>query len=297
MNMPRATHAGNLKIGSAELPCAVLEDGTRVLTQEGFLEAIGRARKAKGGQGASSASRLPAFLSAKNLTQFIPDDLMTASSPVIFKTVTGGRAFGYKAELLPLVCQVYLNARDNKALSPTQEPIAAKCDILIRGLAAVGIVALVDEATGYQNVRAREALERILEAFISDELLKWAKTFPDEFYRQLFRLRGWHMTPLSVKRPILVGKLTNGIVYERLAPGVLDELKKKTPKDDKGRRVHKYHQWLTEDVGNPRLREHLAAVIALMRASATWDGFSRALERAFPKLGTTPPFQFDDLED
>lgn len=130
-----------------------------------------------------------------------------------------------------------------------------------------GIIALVDEATGYQYDRARDALEKILDKFISKELRKWAKTFPDEFFENMFRLRGWQYVPFSVKRPGVVGKYTNDLIYERLAPGVLEELKRLTPRDERGRTKHRFFQRLTENVGHPRLREHLAAVIALMKAS------------------------------
>ena len=100
----------------------------------------------------------------------------------------------------------------------------------MRALAHVGIIALVDEATGYQDVRARNALNEILEQFIADELRRWTKLFPDEFYRQMFRLRGWEWKVQSIKqRPGVVGNYTNDLVYQRLAPGVLDELRRKDP--------------------------------------------------------------------
>jgi hypothetical protein len=145
-------------------------------------------------------------------------------------------------------------------------------------------------------VRARQALEKILEKFISDELLKWAKMFPDEFYKELFRLKKLTYHEFSSKRPPIIGRLTNDIVYERLAPGVLDELRRKTPKDEKGQRKHKYHQLLTQDVGNPRLREHLVAVITLMKASPNWSSFYRLLQRALPKYSDNPRL-FIDYEE
>jgi len=267
------------------IPCAVLEDGRRVLTQQGFLQALGRARAAKGGTGASvtTVDKLPAFLAAANLKPFISQDLIESTTPIRFRNPKGGKAFGYPAELLPRVCQVYLDARDAKKLVKSQDPIAIKCDILIRGLATVGIIALVDEATGYQYDRDRQALNKILEAYIAKELLPWAKRFPDEFYRQLFRLRGWPYSPPSPKRPQYVGKLTNQLVYEQLPPGVLDELRAKNPRDDKGRLKHKHHQFLTEDIGNPHLERHIASVTTLMRAAANWKLFERLFARAFPK--------------
>jgi hypothetical protein len=204
--------------------------------------------------------------------------------------MTGGRAYGYDAKVLPLVCEVYLKAREQGKLVSGQRHIAKACELLMRGLAHVGVYALVDEATGFQYDRARRALEEILEEFISKELLKWAKTFPDQFYQEMFRLKRWNFPKVGGKRPLHAGKLTNNLVYERLAPGVLDELRRITPRDDKGRPKHKYFQRLTEDVGHPRLREHLAAVIALMKASEDWTGFYRSLNRALPKQEKLPLF-------
>jgi hypothetical protein len=209
----------------------------------------------------------------------------------------GSTAWGYRAEILPKVCEVYLKARDANALLKTQEKFAAACDLIVRGLAHVGIIALVDEVTGYQAVRSRQALEEILEKFISKELRKWAKTFPDEFYEQMFRLRDWQYVPFSVKRPVIIGKFTNDLVYERLAPGVLEELKRITPRDEKGRTKQRFFQRLTEDVGHPRLREHLTAVIALMRASTKWDQFYRMLQRALPKYMEQQPLGLDEKDD
>lgn len=277
-----------LQIGDLQIPCYVLEDGRRVLAQGGMLNALDMSQgtAAKGGAG----SRLAKFVSGKAISPYVPDEISrVVVEPIRFRSPRGGGdAYGYDATVLVEICEAVLEARDNGPLHHQHEHIAKRCEILMRGFARVGIIALVDEATGYQEVRARQALEQILEKFISDELLKWAKTFPDEFYRQIARLRGLHYSEIATRRPGYIGRLTNDIVYERLAPGVLDELKRVTPKDEKGRRKHKYHQRLTEDVGHPRLREHLVAVIALMRASPNWDSFYRLLQRAFPKPSDHP---------
>jgi hypothetical protein len=219
------------------------------------------------------------------------------ANPIKFRTPNGNVAYGYEATILADICDAVLQARAEGKLQKQQEHIARQCEILVRGFARVGIIALIDEATGYQEVRARQALEKILEKFISDELLKWAKMFPDEFYTQMARLRGLHYSEIATKRPPYIGRLTNDIVYERLAPGVLEELKRKNPKDDKGRRKHKHFQYLTEDIGNPRLREHLWAVIGLMRASSNWRNFYSLLNRAFPKYRDHPRLFIEFEED
>jgi len=291
--IPRATHEGPLKLGDMVISCAVLEDGTRLITQEGFLKALGRAGKAKGGQGAS-VDKLPAFLAANNLRPFISDELTESTRPIRFRNSKGTLGYGYKADLLPKVCTVYLEANDASALKPSQGHIVEHANILIRALAHVGILALVDEATGYQKTRDKEALQAILDAYLRKELAAWAKRFPDSFYKEMFRLRGWKWHGISVKRPSVVGHYTNDLIYERLAPKILKELEMKNPKDSTtGRRKAKHHQWLTDDVGHPALAQHLHAVVGLMRASGTWKQFYRLIQRAFPKKGEIVPLPID----
>lgn len=298
--LPKATHDGTLEIGDLKIPCAVLDDGTRILTEHGITNALlggrsGASKRLKKAHSESGAP-VPLFLAPGNLKPFISKELSDGPlGPITYLTKTSNQeSLGYDANVLPAVCEVWLSARDAGALQSQQLDKAKKAEILMRGLAHVAIVALVDEATGYQDVRARHALEEILEKFISEELRKWAKTFPDEFYKEMFRLRGWPYKPWSIARPSVIGKYTNDLVYERLAPGVLKALRRRNPTDDKGRRRVRHHQWLTEDVGDPRLREHLSAVIALMKASSTWDQFMRSMNRALPKYGKTIELALDD---
>ncbi|MBC7620138.1 MAG: P63C domain-containing protein [Candidatus Saccharibacteria bacterium] len=156
----------------------------------------------------------------------------------------------------------------------------------MRSLAKVGIAALVDEATGYQEVRDRDALQALLDKYLLQEHAAWAKRFPDDFYRQMFRLKNWEFPTPGGARPGVVGRYTLDIVYERLAPGLVDELKERNPKSEAGHRKTKHHQWLTDDVGHPALTNHIHAVMGLMRASKTWEMFKTLLDSAFPKKGT-----------
>ena len=242
-------------------------------------------------------SDLPPFLHASNLQPYIPPQLRVASSPILFKvsdTPDEPIAYGYRAELLPEVCNVYLKARAAGDLHPCQEHIAARAELLVRALATVGIIALVDEATDYQNVRGKRALATILEKFVAKELQPWIKTFPDEFYDQLFRLKGWG-APRGRNYPREVGRLTNQIVYERLAPSVLEELRRLNPLQLNGTRRHKHHQHLTPDHGHPKLREHLAGVMALMRSASSWGGFWHNLHLAYPVLNKQLAMDSDEF--
>jgi P63C domain len=287
-DIPQATHAGVLRIGDIEIECAVLPDGTRVLSERAITKGFGgkrggahwRRKKAD-----EIGADLPVFLSAKNISTNLPSDLVKAlTTPILYRSAKGAGRVGHgvKATLLPAICGALIELHRQKKLHPSQEPIAEQAARLAGGLAGVGIVALVDEATGYQEVRPRDELRRLLEAYVSPEFLPWTKRFPDEFYKELFRLRGWTYDPLSVKRPKLVGYLTENIVYKRLPEGVLEELKKLTPKDDSGRRRRKHHQFLTEDIGNPHLEKHVASAITLMKISGSYTGFKKHLDKALP---------------
>ena len=281
-----------LVIGDIEIPCYVLENETRVLSQGGFLQAIGRSRTPKAGTGGVDLTQ--SILAASNLKPFVSESLGVSTKPIRFLIASSGPiAYGYPAELLPKVCAVYLEARARGKLRQPQHHIAARAEVLLRGLATVGVIALVDEATGYQNLRAQRALAIILEKFIAKELQPWTKTFPYEFYTEIARLKGW--PPMySMKRPSVVGHYTNDIVYERIAPGLLKELRDVNPTLPTGRRQHRHHQWFTPEFGHPKLKEHLAAVTALMRAAPNWTAFQRSLQRAFSKLNKNLPLPIED---
>ncbi len=281
-----------LRIGDVDLQAYVLSDGTRVLSQAGFLRALGRHPKAnvrrEGGD-----ERVPAILQGKAINPFISKETLEKSQPIRFRTPDGVVASGYRADLLPQVCEIYLCARDAGVLPKNQAHVAQQAEIVIRGLAHVGIIALVDEVTRYQQFRAQDALSRVLEAFIAKELQAWVRTFPPDFYLQLFRLRGLAYPEDPVRRPQYFGYLTNDVVYKRLAPGVLSELQRATPRDDLGRPKHRFFQRLTSNIGYPKLREHLGSVIAIMKLSDDWHDFMRKLERIHPRYGETPPLPLD----
>lgn len=280
-----------LKIGDIEIPCYVLADGTRVLAQRGLQGGIGLS-EGGGKRGARKIAELMEGLSDKGIN--IRGLVARANSPIRFVPPWGGNpADGYEATILPDICAVLIEAAQKGALGKRLEHLAQRAAILQHGFATVGIIALVDEATGYQDFRQRDALAKILERFVAKELRPWVRTFPAEFYRQIFRLNGWPYEE-GCGRPGVVGHWTNNIVYKRLAPGVWDELKRVTPRYPGGDFKHKLFQRLTEDIGHPKLREHVAAVLMLMKYSPDWQVFMDRLDREFPQWGDQLLLPFPD---
>lgn len=292
-DLPKASLEGEIPLGDGEISCAIVGEDTRVITQATFLRSLGRARSPKAGTGVlSTVDELPFFLSADAFKPFISNDLIESTKPIFYITKTGGKGVGYNAKLLPEVAEVYLKFRDHHLahsgeIPDRYEKMIIAADIVMRGLAKVGIVALVDEATGFQDVRAKDALAKIFQEFLSEERQKWTKTFPLEFYREIYRLRDWDWKPWNTKRPQVIAHWTNDFVYDRLAPELTDELKRLNPLTKPGQRSAKHTQWFNEDRGHPKLKEHISGVSALLRAADNWDSFKSSLNRAYPKFGDT----------
>ena len=288
-SLPRAIAEGTLVIGSLRIACAVLEDETRVLTQEGFLTAIGRAGKAKGGEGAAIDGK-PAFLRAKNLEEFISDELIASTVPLEFVPLRGpgyqGRAFGYRARLLPDVCWVYQDAMVAGKLLPSQSHIGEACRDFLKALTNHAIDDLVDLATGFEDMRKRRAINKIIDQYVEKSARPWVKMFDLTFYRHIYRLNGWEFDPERTARPGVIGTWTNDI-YDRLAPGVREALHLRVKRNSKGKPTQKLTQLLTPEEGKPALERLLEGVILLMRMSTNWAEFKVKLDEYYPRYGDT----------
>jgi len=260
---------------------------------------MGRARSPKAGTGVlSTVDELPFFLQAEALQPFISEELRKSTKAIFYVEKNGARGVGYDALLLTQTCDVYLQLRDaslakDGAVPKRYAAIIKACDIVMRSLAGVAIVALVDEATGFQYERPSDALSRILQAFIAKELRPWVHTFPEDYYRELFRLRGIEYTASSVKRPQYFGHLTNKIVYARLAPNVLEELRKKVERTPSGRLRYHLHRRLTDDIGHPKLRELLSSVVTIMKLSDGYQDFDKKLNRLHPVYSENMVLDFE----
>src|ERR1700730_298455 len=301
-DIPRAVVEGEIDFAGRRVACAVLDTKLRVLTQETFLTTLGRAGKAKGGQGSQRMIRvggLPPFLAAENLLQFVSDELRQAATPVMFRTLRGIKAYGYDAKLLPIVCEVYLLARDEHlralkfaqerrekgeqveakaVLLPSQERIVQTCDMLMRTMTKEHIVALVDKATGYHDEEVRDEITKILEQYIAPHLMPWTLRFPDEFFRQVYRIHGWPYVPGNRKMPQCVGTFINKYIYEPLPPGVLEKLQELNPVTEKGWRATQNHRFLT-DTGNIHLDRQITSTITIMALSDNKEQFKDNFNR------------------
>lgn len=277
----KITYEGVLDLNGLKIPCYVLEDGTRVLSGRGMQETL-KMIDSEDESKLTSGTRLTRYLEQKSLQPFIYKDKEPGHFDPIVCYQGRTKINGFEATVLADICEAFLEARKHISLSKRQDIIATQCEILIRGFAKVGIIALVDEATGYQYDRERYELQTILKAYISEELLAWQQRFPHEYYKQIFRLNNWSYTVANVKtKPSIIGKWTNMYVYNQLPQGVLEELKKRTPIDKTGKRKHHFHRLLTQDTGHPHLDKQLTQIITIMRLSKNWKDFTIKFNQLF----------------
>jgi len=275
------------------IPCAVLQDGTRVISYSAVFKAFGRTKR--GSQGDSSrVPNMPAFLNSNNLQPFVGADLRGVLKKLDFQDKNGRETQGFNALILPLLCKVYLDARAAKnpktgksILLPSQLPLARASEILLLSLSQIGIIAMVDEVTGYQNERDKTALQEFLSKFINEQRGIYIKTYPDDFFEAVFKMRhlNWSLAAKG-KKPQYFGHLINNYVYSRIAPNVLTELRRVNPKDEKtGKRKAKHTQHIDDMYGHPKLKEHLIVLTALAKAAGyNWANWERMVNRALPKF-------------
>lgn len=284
--IPIALAKGTIKIGDLEIDCVVLADETRLISDRGASKALGGKR---GGSHwkrmkEDGALNLPPYISANNLREFIPNDLIyILTNPVQYKaTKSGAIGNGLLATAFPKVLKVWQRAYDAGALKPQQHHIAEQAIRLLEGLDEVAIVALIDEATGYQEIRRHDELQQILSAYVLPEHRPYLQSVPTEFFKELYRVYGWKWTPDN-RGPRYAGKLLRKLIYEQLPEPVLPELDKKNPTNKNYQRKGKHFQSLSESVGMPHMQGQLSGVMALLRASPSNSPkqFEKLFSRAY----------------
>lgn len=292
--LPKATHQGKMTVGELDLDCYVLEDGRRLFHKRGMARALGM--KSGGGN---------VFLRAvqrKGLGSEIDRKLFDKiESPIVFKPLTQDLGHGYDAEVLVEICRAIIRAQESGKLHPTQQSLAEQAKILLSAFAKVGVTALIDEATGFQQVRSPDALRVLVQQYIEEERREWEKQFPDEYYDELNRIYGSKRLTTTgsgaviQNRPQHFAKFTRSYVYQPLANGaVLEELDRLNPKiDKKGTRKVRFHQHLNEGYGIEKLKRQVGEIITLIKVSDTVTQFKKLFARRFPEAGTQLSFLDD----
>jgi DNA-binding transcriptional regulator YdaS (Cro superfamily) len=263
--VPVALWAGVLPIGDNGVPVYVLDDGRRLVSRTGATTSL---TGTPGGD-------LESYLGVAALKEFLPDEL--EFSEFTLQGVTHKTVRGVTADTFLAICRAYVAALEAGALQTNrQRAIAAQAAVFLAACAGVGLIALIDEATGYQYARAEDALQIKLKLYLEDEMRQWEKTFPDDLWIEFGRLTNWQGGIHS--RPKYWGKLVNELVYGYLDKDVAEWLRNNAPKPRHGQN---YHQWLSSQYGLKKLTEHLWMLIGMAKASRSMTDLRQRMAEQF----------------
>ena len=269
--LPIALWPGELLIGGSTLPVYVLDDGRRVISRSGASALL---------TDRSAGGNLEAVIKVSSLSPYMPEEILDQMIEFSISGVVNRAVMGLQAETFLDICRAFVQARNEGSLTDRQVEIAAKASMFLAACAKTGLIALIDEVTGYQYERAQDALQVKINLYLEQEMRTWEKTFPDELWLEFGRLTHWKGAVHA--RPKYWGKLVNELVYEYLDRDILQWLREHAPAPRHGRN---YHQWLSSQYGLKRLTEHIWMLIGI---SKTCDSMPHLRARMAMHFGLEP---------
>jgi hypothetical protein len=278
--LPEANTDGVLTIGDVGLDVYVLKDKRRVISKM----AIARALHLKSAGG----NAFMRTMSRKGVRSALPEKLAEKiENPISFKPLSGDLADGYDAETFIEICDALIQARNDKKLTSSQRFLAIQAEIIVRSAAKIGIIALIDEATGYVD-KTKDEYRRLFDQFIRREFRQWKQEFPDKFFDMIYRLYGLRrQRPDNTRHPQFFGHFIRRYVYFPIANSnglILEALDEKNPVVyDGGGRRYKLFQYLTDKIGMDAFRQHLWQVVGIGESAIDRVQFERGFYRAFPE--------------
>jgi hypothetical protein len=202
--LPITEFVGSIDINGNKIPCAVLypdsENPIRVFSQGEIVKLLTGSMKGDLGR----------YFKPQNLQPYLPEKYKEgdlSASTIQFKTITGNKANGFLGTDLIDICKMYMQARTDGKLLPSQKDLAKQAEIIVFAFAKTGVDAVIDGATGYEKVRKEFSLIRNLRRYVAEELQPYYTQFPIEFYQGIYKLNGWPYTEETIKKSPPLGRL------------------------------------------------------------------------------------------
>ena len=272
---------GNKEVGKVELPCAVLENEQRIVSQIGIYAAFKRPlRSEKGNTG------VPYIMEAQNLRPFYTDELLELAKPVYYYHYNGKDSLGYAASFLPQLCKLYVRANKEGNLTKSQRRFLAQAKLILSHLPNKPIEQMVDEESGYVYSKEKAWFKSNLMPYINKAFLKWQDGFPREFYQEIFRLHNWKYDPYQLKKPefIILSKFLNDYLYFHLPEDIKQDLREEPPSRGKVKRPKKPSHSVSDDLENAYLNRFLIRLVTVMELSNSLENFRANFDRVFRKV-------------
>jgi len=264
----RVIHSGPVRFGDVECEAVVLDNGARGFIQRQMMKAVGFSEK-------KQSSRFLIFLAELSPKALI---IMQNTGCQVVNPGHGNANF-VSYEIVPEICDAVIDAALDGVLHPQRRHLIAPCRKIQAALSRVGIVALIDEATGYQYRRESSALQDLFAKLIREHVSDWQRRFSPDFYEAIFALYGWKYQGHAHGIPAIVGKITLRYVYEAIFPAaIVAEIKAR-------QKSERLHQWLTNEGGLPLLEKQINALIVIAKTSFSPDDFFARCEAVFFRRG------------
>ncbi|MGH8037211.1 MAG: P63C domain-containing protein [Stenotrophomonas sp.] len=269
MDLPKISHLGVVRFGSIDAEAVVLEDGRRGFLAKQFAKVLGYTEKTRSG-------RFDRFLA--DFAPIYMKEKGKAKSPVL-NPGKGGRAQFIAAEaVMEAVGNVLRAAVAGKTHSQQARQVSACVEINL-ALGMVGLVALIDEATGYQYHRAPDALQDLIGKLIRTQVADWQRRFEPAYYAALAKVTGTRAVSGANGRPPIWGHITRKWVYEVCFPQeVLEEVAQRQEGGEK------LHQWLTAG-GVEAVAKQKERVTLMAASSANYKDFEARCSITFDRPG------------
>lgn len=276
---PRALCAGTLRRIGINADCFVLDDHRRVLSQSGILRALSDG-------GAETGDDTPGNKNFGRFLDRLPNKPKVLSSPPFeFYTLTNSIALGRSEEWFVALLKTLKAAHRDGLLRPQQIKYAIVADQMLDALVGVGLRALIDEATGFQSVRASDDLARLYERLLLNQPDTWERTWPERVVRSLCRTYRIRMTGRQMPAPMsgVIGWIYRLVIGE----DVHEEIRRRNPRPPGGRRT-KHHQFWADEL-RKLATDHLKVILAFSDTSRDAEDFKARMLAHYHR----EPFQMD----
>lgn len=246
-----------------KIDCYIVDDGGRIrrmIGVGGILQGI--SAPADKGNLVRYLGRLP--------TRF---QYLAYTPETVVSLEKGGQAKCYDAEHFSDVIAAYAESFINGELHPMQNDMGRSAAKMALAYQKLGLIAHIDEATGYQAERPTDDLDIAVARFISQEPYDWERLWDPETVTAICELYGWKQDGQKIPHQM---RSIMEMIY-RLAMGntIVNELQIISPDPSfptlQHRHIHPEHK--------PRLKGIIRNCALLAKHSATPDEWKRRIRQ------------------
>lgn len=253
-----------------EIECYVLENGSRVITKQGIQKTLGISNKNNNGFSLEDiilSSEVKK--SQEKFEYFLPIKKALQNN---FKSTSQQNTRFYDVEVLITICS-HINRMKLLGFLPDElDWLHVTSEKIRDAFSKLGIIAFVDDATGYTKFRKQNEYVEKLKLLLSEDAGEWEKCFTTDFYEIFWKFWGNRKKFDGSKKQQFFRALMEKYVYTPLA--------KKTGIDNDASNSKNCADLVFGNIGKATLKTYLEKLTLIGRMSDTEGDFDRNLEKS-----------------